>query len=290
MKYKQCKIISELCCNHAGDIDIAKDMIKMSKLCGADYAKFQKRNNIKAVPIRLHNQPHPCPMHSFGETYLQHREALEFSLDQHRELQKYCEEVGIGYVCSVWDEDSARDIISLSPDFIKVPSAMNENYLLLDILFNEYDGDIHISTGMIGKEAKAKLYNYLDNKKDRVVVYHTTSGYPVPFKELYLQEISNIKEFFRAGYSGHHLGIAVDVCAYTLGATWIERHFTLDRTSKGTDHSASLEPIGLQKLCRDLKACYSSLNYKNIDMTEDEQENSRKLKVKTNNQGGRNDI
>jgi len=280
---KECKVVSELCCNHAGDINVAKEMIKMSKLCGADYIKLQKRNSIKAVPIHMHNQLHPCPMHSFGETYLEHRQNLEFTIEQHRELKEYCKKVGIGYSSSVWDEDSVREIIPLSPDFIKIPSAMNENYYLMDILFNEYDGDIHLSLGMIGEKEKEKLYNYLNDKKDRVVIYHTTSSYPVKFEELFLMEIAEMKVLFpRVGYSGHHLGIAVDMCAYVLGAEWIERHFTLNRTAKGTDHSASLEPIGLQKLCRDLKACQESLTYKDIDFTEDEKQNIEKLKIKKN--------
>jgi sialic acid synthase len=287
MEYKKCKVVSELCCNHGGDIDMAKEMIISSKLCGADYVKFQKRNPIKAVPIKMHNQSHPCPIHSFGETYLEHRKNLEFTIDQHRHLKRYCEEVGIGYSSSVWDEDSAFDIISLNPDFIKVPSAMNENYFLLDTIFNNYKRDVHVSLGMIGKKEKEELFEYLKDKKNRVVIYQTTSSYPVKFEELYLMEIVELKKNFKkVGYSGHHLGIAVDISAYTLGAEWIERHFTLDRTAKGTDNSASLELSGLQKLCRDLKACYKSLDYKKIDFTFDEEKNRNKLKIKR----GRNDI
>jgi len=281
MEYKKCKIVSEIGCNHRGDIDLAKKMIQMAKLCGADYVKFQKRNPIKAVPMNMHNRPHPCPVHSFGETYLKHRINLEFTIPQHVELKDYCDELEIGYSTSVWDEDSALEIASLNPDFIKIPSPMNENYVLLDTLFNNYHGDVHISLGMISKKGKEKLFNYFHDKKNRIVVYHTTSGYPVKFKELYLMEITALKRVFeRVGYSGHHLGIAVDIGAYVLGAEWIERHFTLDRTAKGTDNAASLEPIGLQKLCRNLKACHRSLSYKNIDLTEDERNNSEKLKIK----------
>lgn len=278
---KKCKIISELCCNHSGSMKIAKEMIRMSKLCGADYIKLQKRNPVKAVPKHMHSKPHPCPIHSFGETYLEHRQNLEFSIDQHKELKYYCDEIGIGYSSSVWDEDSAKEIISLNPDSIKVPSAMNENQYLLDLLFAEYNKDIHISLGMISKDEKKKLCEKLMRWNDRVVIYHTTSGYPVKFEELYLMEITNLKQQFRrVGYSGHNLGIAVDICAYTLGAEYIERHFTLDRTSKGTDNAASLEPMGLQKLCRDLKATYKALNYKDVDFTEDEKNNKNKLKIK----------
>jgi sialic acid synthase len=283
MEYKKCKVVAELCCNHGGKMSVAKEMIKMSKLCGADYVKFQKRNPIKAVPIKMQNETHPCPIHSFGETYLEHRKKLEFTMGQHRELKKYCEEVGIGYSSSVWDEDSALEIISLNPDFIKIPSAMNENYVLLDTVFNNYKGDIHISLGMISKKAKQGLCDYLKDKNDRIVVYHTTSSYPVKFEELYLMEIIKLKDKFeKVGYSGHHLGIAIDMCSYVLGIDWIERHFTLDRTAKGTDNSAGLEPGGMQKLCRDLKACYKSLNYKSVDFTEDEKNNSKKLKIKSN--------
>ena len=273
------KVIAELCCNHSGDMNIAKEMIKISKLCGADYVKFQKRNPIKAVPKHIQDQPHPCPMHSFGETYLQHRQNLEFTISQHRELKSYCDKIGIGYSSSVWDEDSALEIISLNPDFIKIPSAMNENYTLLDTIFKNYNKDVHISLGMISKKDKEILFDYLNDKKN-VVVYHTTSSYPVKFNELFLLEIVELKKRFRVGFSGHHLGIAADISAATLGAEWIERHFTLDRTAKGTDNSASLEPTGLQKLCRDLNAIYKSLNYKNVDFTEDEKTNEKKLKIK----------
>jgi len=281
MEYEKCKVVAELCGNHGGNFDKAIEMIKSAKICGADYVKFQKRNPAKAVPIKMHDKPHPCPMHSFGETYLEHRKFLEFSISQHKEFKKICDDIGIGYSSSVWDEDSAREIISLNPDFIKVPSPMNENYKLLDILFNEYDKDIHISLGMLTQKEKINLFDYLNDKKKRIVVYWTTSSYPVKFTELYLLEIKNlIKSFPRVGFSGHHLGIAADIASFVLYATWIERHFTLDRTAKGTDQSASLEPIGLQKLCRDLKAVYNSLSYKKIDLTEDEKLNSNKLKIR----------
>jgi len=280
MIYQPCTVIAELCCNHGGDINVAEEMIKCAKLCGADYIKLQKRNPIKAVPKHMHNQPHPCPMHSFGETYLEHRKNLEFSLKQHKKLKKLCDNIGIKYSCSVWDEDSAKEIISLNPDHIKIPSAMNENYTLLDFLFKNYNKKIHISLGMITKKDKKNLFKYLENKKNRTVVYATTSNYPVEFKELYLLEIKNlIKTFPEVGFSGHNFGIAIDLLAYCLQANWIERHFTLNRTDRGSDQSASLEPTGLQKLCRDLKAAHQALQYKNIDLTEGEKKNKEKLKI-----------
>ena len=117
------------------------------------------------------------------------------------------------------------------------------------------------------------------------MLYACTSGYPVPFEDVSMLEIVRIRERFSdrvksIGFSGHHLGIAVDLVAYTLGAEWVERHFTLDRTWKGTDHSASLEPAGLKKLARDLKAAYTSLTYKDNDILDIEKVQRSKLKFR----------
>ena len=117
------------------------------------------------------------------------------------------------------------------------------------------------------------------------MLYSCTSGYPVSFDDICMLEIIRIKEKFHnrvksIGFSGHHLGIAVDVAAYTLGAEWIERHFTLDRTWKGTDHSASLEPTGLRKLSRDLNATYKSLSYKKTEILDVEKVQKEKLKFR----------
>jgi sialic acid synthase len=117
------------------------------------------------------------------------------------------------------------------------------------------------------------------------VIYSCTSGYPVAFEDVCLLEISRLKEKYGnrvldIGFSGHHLGIAIDMAAYTLGAIWIERHFTKDRTWKGTDHAASLEPTGLGKLVRDLNATYRSLNYKSSDLLAVEIPQREKLKYK----------
>jgi len=273
------KIVAEIACNHQGNIDLAIEMIKTAKLCNADYVKLQKRNCIKAIPKHMHNTPHPYPLNSFGETYLKHRQFLEFNLEQHKILKEYCESIGIGYACSVWDNDSAREIISLNPDYIKIPSALNSNFELLNYLFNNFNKKIHISFGMITRKEINTLISYLKDKKDKTVCYWTTSGYPVKFEELYLKEIINLKNNFdEVGYSGHNLGIAVDVASIVLGCTWIERHFTLDRTAKGTDNAASLEPSGLAKLVRDSIAVQKSLKYKNIDLTNDEKNNRNKLR------------
>lgn len=286
--YKRPKVIAEIGCNHLGDLEIAKELIRLAKECKADYAKFQKRNNKELLTEEQYNTPHPVPYNAYGTTYGLHREYLEFDIAQHQELKAYAESIGIGYATSVWDTTSAREIISLAPDFIKIPSACNNHYEMLGLIRDTYSGDIHVSTGMTTQaetEALVRFFEETGQAKDRLVLYSCTSGYPVAFKDICLLEInrlyasygSRVKEI---GFSGHHLGIAVDVAAYTLGAAWIERHFTKDRTWKGTDHAASLEVPGLQKLIRDLHHTYEALAYKPTEILEVEQIQRDKLKYR----------
>lgn len=269
------KVVAEIGCNHKGEMNIAKEMIEIAaKTCKADYVKFQKRNNKELLPPEQYNAPHPNPVNSYGDTYGAHREFLEFSVDQHKELMDYCKEQGIGYSTSVWDVTSAREMAQLKPEFLKVPSASNLHWPMLTVLCDEFDGQIQLSLGMTTKEEEDEIVKFFEDKgraRD-LLLYACTSGYPVEFDELCLLEVTRLKDKFDdrvagIGFSGHHLGIAADIAALTLGAEWIERHFTLDRTWKGTDHAASLEPDGLRRLCRDIKAVGKSLTYKQGDLT-----------------------
>lgn len=284
--YKLPKIIAEIGCNHLGKIDIAKELILMAKQAGADVAKFQKRDNKLLLSKNQYNSPHPVPENSYGETYGAHREYLEFNLDQHKELKKYSESIGIEYSTSVWEVKSAKEIITINPSLIKVPSACNNNFEMLRILRDEFEGEVHISFGMTTHEEEESVVSFFEEKNqanDRLIIYSCTSGYPVPFEDISLLEIkrlhsrygSRVKEI---GFSGHHLGIAVDIAAYTLGACWIERHFTKDRTWKGTDHAASLEFPGLQKLVRDLHHTHDALSFKKSEILEIEMVQRKKLK------------
>lgn len=269
-----------------GQFDIALDLIRLSKETGAQYAKFQKRNNVELLTKEQYDAPHPNAYNSYGPTYGAHREALEFSAAQHADLKAYCESIGIGYSTSVWDITSAHEIIAINPDFIKVPSACNNNFEMLAILRDSYSGDIHISTGMTTQDEIGTLVAFFeetDSAKTRLVVYSCTSGYPVPFKDICLLEVNRLYSKYgdrvkEIGFSGHHLGIAIDVAAYTLGSRWIERHFTKDRTWKGTDHAASLEVPGLQKLVRDLVHTHEALTLKAVDILEIEAVQREKLK------------
>ncbi len=280
------KVIAEIGCNHKGDMSIAKEMIMTAALfCKADVVKFQKRCNRELLTDAEYNAPHPNPMHSYGDTYGAHREFLEFNLVQHYQLKQWCEEFGTVYSTSVWDLTSAKEIVTLEPELIKIPSACNLNFKLLEFLCNSYKGEIHLSFGMTTHEEEEKIVSLFEenNAADRVVLYSCTSGYPVAFEDICLLEITRLKEKFghrvkEIGFSGHHLGIAADVAAMTLGATWVERHFTMDRTWKGTDHAASLEPDGLRRLIRDLRNVSLSLDYKDTELLEVEKVQRAKLK------------
>lgn len=286
IEYKKPKVIAEAGCNHKGDIEIAKELIKTAAIyCKADIIKFQKRCNRELLTEEQYNAPHPNPENSYGNTYGEHREFLEFTVEQHAELKAYCEEMGIIYSTSVWDLTSAKEIASLNPELIKIPSACNNHYEMLEWLCDHYTGEIHISLGMTTHEEEEKLIQLFEKKERNkdIVLYVCTSGYPVPFKDVCLLELKRVREKYEkrvkeVAFSGHHLGIAIDIAAYTLGATIIERHYTLDRTWKGTDHAASLEAEGMRKLKRDLMATYEALYYKEKEVLDIEEVQRKKLK------------
>lgn len=264
------RLIAEIGCNHAGDIALAEKMINVAAhFCEVDVVKFQKRDPRTLLTEEQFDAPHPNAGHAYGKTYGRHREFLEFSAEQHRHLQEVCRDNGVDYSSSVWDLPSAREIAALEPDFIKVPSATNSNTELLAFLCDEYGGELHVSLGMTDREEEEELVSFLEQRGrlSSTVLYACTSGYPVPFEDLCLGEITRLREAYGSrlagiGFSGHHLGIAADVAAMTLGAEWVERHFTLDRTMKGTDHAASLEPDGMRRLARDMRAVSTALGSK----------------------------
>lgn len=288
VNYKNPRVIAEVGANHKGDLELAKEFIKVAKeFADVDIVKFQKRD-IKTWADKypeLYNGPHPNQMHAFGNTYKEHRENLEFSIEQHAELKKYAESIGVEWSTSVWDLVSAQEVTKLNPKVIKIPSGCNTNLEMLEYLAQEYSGEIHISTGMTTKEeinAFVKVFVDANRNKD-LVIYNCTSGYPVPAENVCLLDILKFREEYQEkvkeiGFSGHHNGISIDVAAYTLGASTIERHFTLNRTWKGTDHAASLEPDGLRRLVRNLREAKKALQYKETEILEIEEAQRKKLK------------
>tara|TARA_A100001015_G_C14872235_1_gene664852 strand:- start:87 stop:962 length:876 start_codon:yes stop_codon:yes gene_type:complete len=285
--YQKPFLIAEIGCNHMGNLDLAKELIIEAKKCNADYAKFQKRDN-KYLLKEDYDLPHPVPHNSFGKSYGEHREFLEFSIQNHIELNNFCKKNDIKYAVSVWEINSAKEIIeNIEIDFIKVPSACNLDRELLEFLFDNFNNNIHISLGMTTKSEIKRIVDFstLKGRSKDLVLYACESSYPSKFENLNLPAIKELNFEYSSiinsvGFSGHHLGISIDVIAFTLGAKYIERHFTLDRTFKGTDHAASLEPQGLSKLSRDLNNAYLALQSKN-KASNDEENMRAKLKKTT---------
>ena len=171
------------------------------------------------------------------------------------------------------------------PKQIKVPSACNLNKPLLQYLCDCFEGEIHLSFGMTTQDEEKRIVDFFEERQRNsdLVIYCCTSGYPVPFEDICLLELTRMREQYAhrvkaIGFSGHHLGIAVDSAAVALGAQFIERHYTLDRTWKGTDHAASLEPDGVRKLARDCRAVATALTYKKEDVLDIEKVQRNKLK------------
>jgi N-acetylneuraminate synthase len=280
------KIVAEIGCNHMGEMSIAKELIDMAKEAGAGFVKFQKRNNKELLTEEQYNAKHPVPDNSYGDTYGAHREFLEFDVTQNKELKEYCDSVGIIYSTSVWDVTSAKEMVTFSPEFLKVPSACNNNFKMLKVLRDEFKGQVQLSIGMTTKEEVEEIISFfedVDQAKSRLLIYSCTSGYPVPAKDVALLEINWLYDNYgdrvnEIGFSGHHLGVALDVAAYTLGAKWIERHFTKDRSWKGTDHGASLEFKEMKELVKSLNETYEALHFKNSEILPIEQTQRDKLK------------
>ena len=182
---------------------------------------------------------------------------------------------------------SLKEIISLNPTMIKIPSACNHRFDLIDYLYDNYNGWVHISLGMTTQNERDKIINKVKNRKDsptRTVLYHCVSGYPVPFNQLYMLEIAKLYNeshdnwSFHVGFSDHGYGIAMEPPAYIMGARYFERHFIDDRIFPHTDASASLEMGGMQKVVRDLYALQIAYHEKPDDIAEIERVQRDKLR------------
>jgi sialic acid synthase len=285
--YQKPTLIDEIGCNHQGKVELAFELIRKAKQAGANIAKFQKRNLDfwSKIKPEIYFNPHPNPANSFGNTYLEHRKNLEFDFKTHLILKQYCEELGIEYSASVWDLYSAQEIASLNPKCIKIPSACNTNFQILEWLCKNYSGKIHISTGMIDFKTVSKIVDFFKKEKriGDLVLYHCISIYPTFPHQSYLLEIKNLKEafsdyIFDIGFSGHHIGITLDIAAYILGANFIERHFTIDKNLRGTDHAISLTPDEFKTLRENLFKVYNSLKFINNTLLPDEEKEKEKLK------------
>ena len=244
-------ITAEIGINHNGDLNLAKNLIEVAAEAGADAVKFQKRTPSICVPDDQKNIMRETPWGYIS--YLEYRENMEFDNDQYLELGNYANSLGLEIFASPWDVPSLEFLTRLGHPGIKIASACLTDLDLLQAAVNTRL-PIIASTGMSTILEIDTAMEILNNSK--VVLCHTTSSYPCQNEELNLRMIQTLNSRYGAliGYSGHEVGLAPSLAAVAIGAVFLERHITLDRSMWGTDQSASIEPLGFAKLVRDVRA------------------------------------
>lgn len=249
-----CYIIAEIGHNHQGNVETAMEMFRVAKACGADAVKLQKRNNHELYTKALFNKPYEHE-NSYGKTYGEHREALEFGWEEYSDLMSYAKEIGITLFSTAFDFSSAEFLAKLDMPAFKIASGDLKNTPLLKYVA-ELEKPIVLSTGGGTMEDVQRAYDAIMPINTELCILQCTAGYPAAFDELNLRVISTYRQRFPTnvvGFSSHDNGIAMVLAAYMLGARVVEKHFTLNHTWKGNDHAFSLEPTGLGKMIRDLR-------------------------------------
>ena len=278
------EIIAEIGINHNGDIEIAKKLVNIAALAGATSVKFQKRNPDICVP---EEQKMVLRQTAWGEmTYIEYKHRMEFQKPEYDILNDHCREQGIDWFFSVWDEDS----VAFANDYpetksIKIPSALLTDHYLIR-LSAETGKRMILSTGMSTFEEISAAVRVLEKFKPRnapkPTIMHCNSSYPAQVDELNLSCIRTLKQAFPdydIGYSGHEYGLMPSIMAVSLGAVSIERHITLNRAMVGTDHLASVEPIGLMKLCAQIRSLEKAIGDGRKLVYESEQPSLKKMRL-----------
>lgn len=252
-------MIAEIGHNHQGSLEQAIKLFDEAKDCGADAVKLQKRDNRNLYTREFFNKPYENP-NSYGAVYGEHREALEFGRTEYQELIAHAREIGITFFATAFDHPSAEFLAELEMPAYKVASADLTNVQLLRHIA-EIGKPMIVSTGAATLDDVRRGYDEVAAINSEVAILQCTAGYPASWEELDLRVIETYRELFPGvvGLSSHDNGIAMAVAAYAMGARIVEKHFTLDRALKGTDHSFSLEPQGLSKLVRDLRRLRSAM-------------------------------
>lgn len=248
-------IVAEIGINHNGDLDVARQLIDVAAAIGCDAVKFQKRTvDVIYIPEEL-AKPRESP---FGTTNRELKEGLEFSLDEYKEIDRYCKERGIMWFASCWDGGSVDFIEQFAPPCYKIASAsLTDDHLLQYTC--QTGRPIILSTGM---SAMAEIRHAVEVLgEDDLILMHCTSTYPSKPHELNLRVIQSLQAEFSCpvGYSGHEVGLQTTLAAVVLGARAIERHITLDRAMWGSDQAASVEPHGFARLVRDIRVIETAL-------------------------------
>lgn len=252
----RCYIIAEIGINHNGDVEIAKRLIDTAIEAGCDAVKFQKRNPEVSVPKHQRDVRRDTPWGNL--TYLDYKKKIEFGQDAYEEIDRYCREQGMTWFASAWDDESVDFLEQFDPPCYKVASASLTKDGLLKRMA-QTQRPIILSTGMSSMDEIRHAVSLL--APERLLLAHCTSTYPCDPEELNLRMIETLRQEFDCpvGYSGHEVGLQTTCAAVALGAAFVERHVTLDRAMWGTDQAASVEPVGLARLVRDIRVIERAL-------------------------------
>jgi N-acetylneuraminate synthase len=270
------KIIAEIGINHNGSIDLAKELMSISKEAGCDYVKIQKRDPDTCVPEHQKNKMRDTPWGRM--TYLEYKKRIEFNEEQIIELFDYAADLNIRFFASIWDIESAR-LMAKYTDIAKIPSALITNHELCKIVRSLFKTMI-VSTGMSTESEVSDCIRVCDPD----IIFHTNSTYPSDVAELNLNYIRYLKNKYptkEIGYSGHEFGLVTTFATIPMGVKWIERHITLDRNMWGSDHMASVEPIGLKKLVKGIRDIEAATQYEEGPRILFESENIKKQSLRS---------
>lgn len=247
-------VIAEIGHNHQGDVEKCKQLFKAARDCGVDAVKLQKRDNRSLYTKAMYDSPYDNE-NSFGATYGEHREALEFGWEEYVELKRYAGELGLHLFATAWDFPSANFLAELDVPAFKIASGDLTNTPLLEYIAR-IGKPMIVSTGGAEMEDVRRAVDAILPINSQLAVLQCTASYPVEPHEMNLRVIETYRNAFPdlvIGLSDHQDGIAMSMLAYALGARIFEKHFTLHRSWRGTDHAFSLEPIGMSKMVRDLQ-------------------------------------
>lgn len=249
-------IIAEIGINHNGSIDLAKEMIRSAHKTGANAVKFQKRNPEECVPPAQRDKKRETPWGYIS--YMEYRYKVEFGEEEYWEIDSVCKELGIDWFASCWDKTSVDFMEEYDPICYKMPSALITNKELL-LYLKKTRRPLILSTGMSTISEIRQAVELVGT--DKLAIAHCTSSYPARLEELNLRMILTLRKMYDCpiGYSGHEVGLTTSVAAVALGACFVERHFTMDRASWGSDQAASVEPTGFARLIKDIRSVETAL-------------------------------
>jgi N-acetylneuraminate synthase len=270
-------IIAEIGINHNGDMNIAKDLIKVAKEAGCDAVKFQKRTIDLVYTKELLDSPRESP---WGTTQRAQKEGIEFGYDDYKEIDRYCKELGIEWFASAWDLESQKFLRQFNCKYNKIASAMLTYEPLLHEVATEKKHTF-ISTGMSDVKNIDRAVQIFRDANCPFELMHCVSTYPMIDEDANLNCIKTLRDKYgcNVGYSGHEVGLAVSYAAAALGITSLERHITLDRAMYGSDQSASVEPAGLRMLVGAIRKIEQAMGDGKITINEKEIPISKKLRA-----------